>query len=185
MEFNSDNSIVILGKRGSGKTTLIKYLIKKALSTGVKITILDIVGNYIYLKGDKRINYHIINPHNAKQINSILLKVFNEGNQLLILDEADLYDYSVLKKDLFYSIINLGRNYGIGYIASARRTANIPKDFISNANYSFVFRHNLPQDLNVLREWFSENEEIFRQLGLYEFALFKEGELETVSKITL
>ena len=91
----------------------------------------------------------------------------------------------VYRISLFCSIINLGRNYGIGYIASARRTANIPKDFISNANYSFIFRHNLPQDLNVLREWFSENEEIFKQLGLYEFALFKEGELETVSKIAL
>ena len=114
-----------------------------------------------------------------------MLKIYNEGNQLVVLDESDMYDYSLLKKDLFYSIINLGRNYGIGYIASARRTANIPKDFISNANYSFIFQHNLPQDLNILREWFSEDDNIFKNLEKYEFAVFKESNLETVSKLNL
>ena len=185
MEIQADNSIVTLGKRGSGKTTLIKYLIKLALNQNIRVSILDIVGNYLEFKGQHNINYYLTQPHNATKINQIMLKIYNEGNQLVVLDESDMYDYSLLKKDLFYSIINLGRNYGIGYIASARRTANIPKDFIPNANYSFIFQHNLPQDLNILREWFSEDDNIFKNLEKYEFAVFKEGNLETVSKLNL
>ncbi len=185
MEIQSDNSIVVLGKRGSGKTTLIRYLINIAISNHIHIAILDIVGNYIQFKGIKNVDYYLVQPHNANKLNKIFSEVYKNGNQMMVLDEADMYDYSLLKKDLFYSIINLGRNFGIGYIASARRTANIPKDFISNANYSFIFKHVLPQDLAVLREWFSEDEEIFKNLDEHEFAIFKDGNLEAVSKLDL
>ena len=54
MEIQSDNSIVVLGKRGSGKTTLIRYLINIAISNHIHIAILDIVGNYIQFKGVKK-----------------------------------------------------------------------------------------------------------------------------------
>lgn len=160
-DFNYTDGIVALGKRGSGKTSVVKA-IASPLPNKV---IIDIVGNLESIK-DKSARYFLTSPLNSVGIFDKL--DYKKGNFYLVLDEADRIPY----KNALQEIINLGRNWNIGYIATARRTANIHKDYLANANHVIVFRHNLPQDLEMLSEWLPANAfDIVTKLGDHQFVL--------------
>jgi energy-coupling factor transporter ATP-binding protein EcfA2 len=163
------DGIISLGKRGAGKTTLVEFLIE-SLSPDFHFAILDVVGNLAKYKDFPNVKYFLINPHNQKEVNDAIVDALAEGGLMLVLDEADRY--SLRDKSVLSDAINIGRNYLVGYIATARRTANIDKDFLSNADWAFLFKHTLPQDIDVLIEWFSVAEDDFKQLQRFEFILF-------------
>ena len=168
-----DDGIVILGKRGSGKTTLIKQIVKNM----PRKVIIDIINNLhsLYNK-DMHDRYFLANPHTT---DVYLADV--KSNSYLILDEADRIYYSERLQEL----INLGRNWNIGYVASARRTANINKDYLANAKHLFIFKHKLPQDVKMLTEWIGDEINIVMNLKQYEFCYFINEEYIGKYKLTI
>jgi energy-coupling factor transporter ATP-binding protein EcfA2 len=168
-----DEGVVLLGKRGSGKTSAIRFLITKLLKS-YNFTILDSLGNYADLDGQENIDYHTIIPSDTDEVTQIIDEALEQGDRMVVIDEIDLY--SIKKNTGLYDLINLGRNFGVGYIAASRRTASIDKSILANARWIIVFQHILPQDLEVLTDWFSLPEEKFRDLQEHEVLIFRDGE---------
>jgi hypothetical protein len=173
-----DQGSVFLGKRGSGKTEGVKF---EAEELPYDMIILDVVGNLKELadkleKQKRKVEYHLVNPHDNATISAVLQKAMKQGDKMVLMDEADRYEYYANKKNTITDFINLSRNYRCGYMATARRTANISPDFLSNATYVFVFKHTHPRDLKVLSEWFDMDPQEFRSLKPHQFILFIEGD---------
>jgi hypothetical protein len=188
MEFNfrRDQGYVVLAKRGSGKTTLIKYLCRV---NKFPFFVIDVIGNLKDLKDLPNCKgYILVNPHDTATIDEFLRKVRAHGNCLVVLDEADRLTYPIgsqTKKNLLSDLVNLWRNLGIGYLVSARRTSNIPKDFLANQNWAFVFRHTYPADLKILSEWFGIDRINFTDLEEHEFIIFHEDKAVCKAKLDL
>lgn len=172
IQVRQSDGIVVLGKRGSGKTTLVRYLINSM--PNYRFVIIDVVGNLGQFKNSRNVEYHLINPHAENRIDSICGSAMKAGNCMVILDEADRLEYTTNLSDL----LNVGRNYGVGYMATARRTANIHKDYLANQRHAFVFKHTYPRDVKVLTEWLDIDERVFRHLEQYKTLYFCDDELK-------
>jgi hypothetical protein len=175
VEIRQDQAVCVLGPRGSGKSELIKALVRNLLSE-YHFIILDVVGNLREFEGNPNCRYYLVNPHNQSEIDNVL-SALKSGEGMVVMDEADRYQFPIgaTKKNILSDVVNLGRNYGIGYIISARRTSNLSKDFIANENWSFVFRHEYPNDVEVLCGWFNRDPAFFMSLPKYTFAIFHDG----------
>jgi AAA+ ATPase superfamily predicted ATPase len=168
LQIRNDDIIVILGKRRSGKSNLICWLVQ---TLPFQFVILDVVGNLSFLRKDKKVEYHLIEPTDEATISQILQ---TSAGKMLVLDEADLWSW---KRDSIQNrLLQIGRNFGIGFIVSARRPANIKKDLLSNCDIAFVFRFHEPRDVEYLNSWLSSetNYDIKEQ---FTFQVFFQGEL--------
>ncbi len=172
IRIRNDDGILILGKRGSGKTTLAKFLYHKL--NFPRTLILDCVGIWRGLGK----NYILVNPQ-ADDIDPILKKVMEKGNYFIFIDEADRYPYSPMLSEM----VNLGRNWGIGYLAIARRTANIHKDFMANANWTFIFQTTQERDIQHIINSYDVNPEQLIELDKYEFLVINDNTVLGKGKI--
>lgn len=188
-----DIGMVTLGRRGSGKTELIKWLCKQV---PYDLTVLDVAGDLEELKklgkqwyefSDKRreVDYTMVNPHDEEKVDEIVLEAERKGRRWVVLDEADRYPYYANVKNPLSDFVNLGRHYQTGYISAARRTANLSPDFIANATYAFAFRHTNRNDIKYLLAEFEVSEEQLRSLTDYEFIVFENGSPLFKSKLEL
>lgn len=183
--FNQNDSIVILGRRGSGKTSIAKFLIKILSDPeyNFRFTILDIVGNLQEFEGAPNVQYYLIDPNDRDGVDMVVDMALKEGNQMVVLDEADRfrhYDTSKLSE-----LVNIGRNFNVGYMTTARRTANIPKDYIVNSNWVVIFKHTWPEDIDRIIEWLNVDEGMIRALRPFEFILVHDTEVIGKYKLNL
>jgi energy-coupling factor transporter ATP-binding protein EcfA2 len=173
LEVNVSDKVSILGKTGSGKTNLIKVLMSDILKD-YDFVLLDSIGNFAEYEGKENVEYHQVTPSDTNTVDDIIYKALERGNCMVVIDEVDRYQTK--KGTMLNELVNLGRNYEVGGIFAARRTADVDKDILSNSPFIFVFQHILPQDLDVLIDWFAQPEATFRVLQEYEAILFKNGE---------
>jgi len=149
---------LIAGKRGSGKTNLLLFLIDYFTRMKVNLIIVDPVYDLavnlkkLYKKDDPRI-VHI--PYgNRPMFNKLLEKLFNaRWKGIIIVDEADRFFPN--RKTLTAiedHFIQIGRHHGIGGIFVTRRLAKLHTDLPSQANKIFLFKHWQRADLDYLRE---------------------------------
>ncbi len=183
LEIKQDEGVIVLAKRGSGKTFFIKFLIN-SLSPEYRFVILDVTGEYKEFAKEKNVEYHLVNPRKEgaeMEIDAILDKVRAQANCVVVLDEADRYEYGTIRKTKMSDLVNIGRHwgkdspYGAGYISSARRTANIPKDFLVNYTHAFIFAHEYPNDIKVLEQWFGKEENYWKTIPEHTMAYFKDN----------
>lgn len=202
LELPIDQGMVVLGRRGLGKSTLIRWLCGEV---PYDLTVLDVAGDMEDLKklgspsdgisnlfsdlklkdGKRHVDYFFVNPHDEKKVSEIILEAEKKGRRWVILDEADRYDYYSNVKNALSDFVNLGRHYQCGYIAGARRTANLGTDFIANATYAFIFRHTNRNDIAYLLKEFELTERQLRTLPDYHFIVCKNGVPLFIAKIDL
>ena len=143
MPFQRDQGIVIkstdmtciAGFRGTGKTTLAKYL---ASLCEPRLLIYDPLGQYDTFD-DK---YRFVPPvDNRATFESVCRKVIAQGNMTFVIEEAEKYigQSKGLGPDAT-ELINRGRNWGIGVFAVTRRVQRINKDFFDLCNHCIFFR---------------------------------------------
>jgi hypothetical protein len=178
LKIQSDQDILILGKKGSGKTTLAKFLVR---NLPFRFLIFDVIGNWAEFR--KEYNYILVSPRNHIQyINQILMKVWNAGNYYIIYDEFDQYPYS----GMVSTIINIGRNRNIAGMYIARRTVNIHKDILQNATWTFVFGNNAYRDIEHINENYNIDSRAwtrYQNLKPYEFLIFYDRDYYAKGKI--
>lgn len=173
LEVDVNQKITILGKTGSGKTNLIKVLITDILPD-YKFVVLDAIGNLTDYQSQPNVDYHQTNPSDEADVDQIIYSALEKGDCMVVIDEVDRYNSK--KGTMLNELVNVGRNYGVGGIFAARRTASIDKDILANSKFIFTFQHILPQDLDVLMDWFAQPEDTFRDLQEFEAILFKDGD---------
>ena len=171
LSIKQSDGVVVLGKRGSGKTVMVRFLINHM--PNYRFIILDVVGNLGIYKDARNCTYHLVNPHDKKKIDEICKEAIKTGNCMVVLDEADRLEYT----DNLSDMLNIGRNYGVGYIATARRTANIHKDYLANQTHAFIFKHTYPRDVKVIAEWLDVDDKTLRYLADHKTLYFHDDEL--------
>lgn len=174
MKIKISDSILVIARKGAGKTTLIRWMIEE-LRKSYHITIWDVLGNFTDFRGKKNISYFLINPNDTKQIETLAIEVFNRGRTLLVVDEWDVFNYNTLKKSALYNLFNLGRNRGIGFLLSCRRSANISKDMIANADHVFIGNTGYLPDIERLQTYYDFKMSDYHSLKPYQFLYIYEG----------
>lgn len=136
--------ITIIGKRGTGKTTLTKRIIQKLKPDN--LFIYDFLGEYQEYKADNVI-------HSYNNLSYVLKSAWNlsEKNKinLLVCDEVDLYGYGNRQLEFIY---RYGRHRNISVIAISRRFYNLPVYIRALTEVFFIFKITEERDLFYLRQ---------------------------------
>ena len=183
IELQIDKGIAVLGKRGSGKTELVKWLVRMFASRGYRLIVLDVIGNLKSVKDEypKQVEYVDINPKDFEAVEGIFKSLLDKGKEkkrlplMVVMDEADRYSYGMITKTYLSDYINKGRNYGMGYLAVTRRLADFHKDFPTQADFAFVFALKGAREQDSLENWFGLTEEqtaAISELPLHHFAVW-------------
>ena len=143
---------LIAGKRGSGKTNLLLFLIKQLTNLKINILIVDPVHDLSEnLPNDPRI-IHV--PYDSRPKFDALLKELlkKKWQGMLVVDECDKFFPNRVKlTQLENYFIMIGRHHGIGMIAVTRRLSNLHTDLATQASRLFMFKHWNRNDLDYLR----------------------------------
>jgi DNA helicase HerA-like ATPase len=157
-----NNVTIIFGKRGSGKTTLAKELIKH----DKRLITLDTLGEYggsiVHNEGEI---YSAIKSNPSKfnlSLRSDNEKIFdflyNITNYRLVIEELSYYCSSARIPKSLLKIILWGRHRKINFMGIAQRPAIISKTITSQATHIYVFNQSEPRDIDYLvKSGFDEN----------------------------
>ncbi len=168
MEYQSDEVVVVVGIQGTGKTTWAKWLsLKVANELDEPIFAIDPNGDMTELPGD-----HV--PHDYEDGLMLLQKAFEEGNKVLLIDEADLYfrQSTAPLQGITYQIAHLGRHRGLFRIFVVRRAADLHKDVYSQATHIVSFRQFYNNDIKRLIEVMGEAALQAKDLPDYNYIIY-------------
>lgn len=171
--------IDVFGKRGSGKTTIIRGNIEEFPGP---VVVIDALGNFDYPeyihttkiseciqnmeyyareissdpKKESELEKIIViqNPDVdscCELISAALWEIAEKYNigGTLVLDEVDMFTYS--KGSCLDQLVRYGRNKNIHLITGCRRPAELSRNFTAGANKIFIFRTQEPRDIEYFR----------------------------------
>lgn len=147
MRFTSDDAILIIGKRKTGKSTLAKILIGLITS---ELWIFDYCFDYSRFKAKCRVYYNI-KYGDAGEAATFMRRAYHRRNCFIIFDEAD--NYFTPGNTFLTRFMTTCRNWGIGFIAICKRTKAILPSVRASINYIIAFRITMPEDIKYLEEW--------------------------------
>lgn len=139
----SDQCITIAGQRGTGKSTLSKFILKKFNTV--------LVWDPHNQHGE--FNHYVPQSSDIKgEFDYICQKVWERGNILFCVEEAEqiIREGSYLK-DYVFKIINMGRNRGIGLIAITPSIALLSKDYFRQCQHVYIFKFFTQNDKDYLK----------------------------------
>lgn len=175
--------ILILGKTGTGKSTLAKLLLKKAPRVISIDPLLEYKG-MPFLSADEMIDYHVsegkssfhysLQTTHPTDVEFIFRAAWTIGNVLLVVEEADIYIDS--KKGAFHSLVNQGRHRMVHLVCIVRRTPEINRAFRAQQTSLFTFYQNEPDDIEHMREWGLDAEHVTELKAVSAPFIPKEGE---------
>lgn len=145
-----DKTILVCARRGSGKSELIKYLIKEfkdLFDTVIVISTTDFSGFYKQIIPEKNVS----NTYEDKIIESLLNKLerINKGkNQrnpefkrvLVVLDDV-ISDTRLASSKSLEKVYTKGRHYGITLILASQYIKKISPTMRENTDYVFIGKH--------------------------------------------
>ena len=159
----NNTAIGIMGRKMSGKTYLTKFLLKSISPD--KVYVLDTNGAYKGL--GKRYSTDI----SFRGLDLFINKIREiKGNKMVVFDDLDVY--SPLYSNQFLSFNINARNNGIGIIWNTKRPKRLGSVLIENADYLFLGRGLLNDDLEFLNDSFNIDLNMYNTLKEYEFLLY-------------
>ena len=171
ISLNPTSSILILGKKNSGKTTLAKYLVD---NSNFDFLIIDVIGNW---KGFKnKYDYILMDPSIP---NPSIWKYAMKNSKFVVIDEADRHRFDWTLEHFY----NVGRNFGCGWLAIARRMKDLSPIIRTNADYTFIGKTYHETDFKPILQDYYISESELRNIGEHEFLVFKDNEF--MSSMTL
>ena len=177
--------ILIFGKRGSGKTTLMKKLIEDQ----TRLIIYDPMWEYsdatlkifqnqmdlikfLKKRGDTlfRIVYQPQQP--TQEFNFVCQLVYCLYDVIFACEEIDLGTSHNYTPPPLERIICQGRHKGISLYATTRRPPEVPKLLTSQANKLYVFKMHEPKDLAYFKEIMGDQAEKIKELKPYQYLFY-------------
>ena len=148
---------VIIGHSGSGKTYLLKYLLKNQLNTLSPMFIIDSANQlsrvpyYNYVgKTDcnyKRANQFCYKFHTGYQLEAFISYLQHNKKQFfMVIDEVDRYTSPLTIEPETKLWLEEGRNFNRGGIFTVRRVGFLNKSILSNSRYLYLFKINNKSD---------------------------------------
>lgn len=160
--------VCFFGKRGSGKTTVIRGNLENMKAP---VVVLDILGNFddpsfvqttTIAECVENVRYYIAAPKEEKRKlqKIIVLKCSNPDAAIdflsatlweshggtLVIDEAD--GFNETNAPCFDQIVRYGRNRGVDIVTGCRRPAEISRNITAGANRVFIFQTQEPRDVD-------------------------------------
>lgn len=173
IEPNKNQNVLIIGKRGTGKTTLIK----KFIETKQYNYILDIYGHdfkdayksiddlgrdfFNNVENDKKLNCgYLYNNKNEKNVFSSEVCTFTfakriemaHSSNIVIENYPNIFNYD---NDYIKQFIYNARCYKSSFIVSQQYTENIKPEYRLNFDYIFIGRNENTHNLKNIYNWYA------------------------------
>ena len=180
-----ENEIVlILGRKGEGKTTLLKMLLLERVSLGRDIVVIDPLQQFP--REFSEVTY--FTSDDDKENLEVLGRLYNRGSVDIFIDELDLLTTAQdSQKSITRKLFRYARNKDINLYSTAKRTSNINKDSLSNADILCIFKTTEGNDLKRLREVYEIDPEELKRLNKFEYievnlnkGLHKKKKIDTI-----
>jgi GTPase SAR1 family protein len=183
MPENEKKITLVIGKRGSGKSCLVKYLIREAR----RLVIYDVMAEYkqgvcfsventdqflsFWYKTYKRDFRLIWRPLKVKdEVEAIARGVYVLGNITFVVEEIDAVCTAWIMPEWLSYCVQRGRHKNIELIGVTPAPFGINRDLTRQAKRIIVFNTTEPKDLDYLAALMgSAVKEIVPALGQYEF----------------
>jgi len=183
----SDDILVLLGHRGSGKSWLGKKLAKKFPRLIVWNFMLEDMSKLGYAVETpkelidaikQKVTHIVYNPLHKneiefEQVNKIIYSI--GYNYAYYVEETDFFARSKYIPFWFNELLNRGRHHGNALICVARRIYNLNPSVHFNANHIFVFNTTDGRDLTYLRNIDSRLVEA-KNLPKYHYLWWQRGD---------
>lgn len=189
---------VILGKKGSGKTSYVKG----KLLDYKRLVIFDFnreySGYYVVSNPSQLIEVLKLNFENEFQVcyqpspemaidehfTFLSEAIFTMRNMVFLCEEIDLVSGAGDMPDGLKKIINYGRHRQISLIGLSRRAHKVPRDLTANADKIITFTQYEPRDIKYLSEYMGDEaatrvQTLKRTETDAEFLEWEEGELKS------
>lgn len=163
---------MVIGKKGSGKTTLTLKLIEKVKKekTFKRIIAIDFNNQFGFTPLGDSIGsgeYSIIPENTDEDFERICFLMNNVKNTLWVFDDFDLYNS---KNKNFEKFLIVMRQYKSGLIVNNRRPKNITLLLMNQIDDLYCFKVSHPVDLQFLSNWISpEFSDSVHSLKQYKF----------------
>jgi len=167
--------IMIYGMRGKGKTKFLHWLLDQYDIRGIRFVLFDTAHQFTKWKPK---HGTIISPPFAQKMTYFLKacrQIWKQGNTVFAIEEIDQYCSPRWLPPELDSIVNIGRNRRISFIATTRRIADVHKDIIANCDYHFIFKAFLPRDLEEYQKYVGRMVWMAKDLPDYHFIYYKVG----------
>ena len=166
VELHSWSSVTICGAKGSGKTTLERYLV----GLYPRSLVFDTLEEFpeIPLR-------HIPRTDDPGELDQVAARVLRMCNCALVVSEAEIY--LPVQKPLPPNILKLvtrGRHYNCALVVDTRRIASLHKTVFSLSDHCVIFRHFSPTDIKYLGDFLPDAREV-PQLANYEYIHYSQG----------
>ena len=182
-EKNQNLIIAVFGKKGSGKTTLVKNLIRQSKRLIVIDTLNEYnVGEIVYSKENLfnqtrfetfRIVYRPLSEIDADFAFRLCQHL---ENVTIVVEEADNYATSNYLSEDFRYLIHYGRHYKVNIIVSCRQANRLRSDITAQSDYIISFKQQGRHCLSYMEDFDDKNIILkIDKLHLHEY-IFVRGE---------
>lgn len=181
----SNTVITILGKKGSGKTTLTRQIAQEQN----RVIFFDANGEYdaqhicwgyqecietLVKTEEEKYTSLSLRCYDTKESIALMGLCFHLNNTWLVIDEASLYCSPVSMPTEIGKLVRFGRHKELSLIVVARRASEIPRDITANSDIVISFAQREPRDvayLNACQTGFGNKASLLKE-GSYRFVAF-------------
>ncbi|MBA7495392.1 hypothetical protein ES702_05974 [subsurface metagenome] len=185
---------LILGKRGSGKS----YLVKKILQKNKHFVVFDTLGEYTdgvtfqelpkllefwekFIDKNFRLIYQPLRP--KEEFEDICRLVWACGDLTFVVEEIDTFCGSFDLPEHFAHIIQRGRHKDITLIGISQRPYGINRLLSSQAKEMCIFNTTEPRDLDYLKNYIEQGGvEQLKNLKEYQYLKWKDDGSTSILK---
>jgi hypothetical protein len=179
--------VTLLGRKGSGKTTLAKDIIPEF----PRVVILDTNGEYAsvatvtfstlepalaYLVQRSKDDAPFVmayTPDSTPQDGLDFLRVVFEVPRILVLvDEAHMYCKANQLPDEISKLVRLGRHREISQLYIAQRPASLPRDITAQSDVVASFQQHEGRDIEYMAKLFGQEAEGLKTLARYRVVIY-------------
>lgn len=161
---------IIFGRTGSGKTTLVKKLIKDI----DRLIIVDALNEYnegiifyslkdfaLYFYNNPQIKkfriicrFHNMDLQNENNelFDKLFELVFHIGKLTLVIEESEIYISAQSRKSIFNNLVKYGRHKSVSIIAVARRVTELSNELKAQMNTCYSSSQILTKDIMYLND---------------------------------